>query len=72
MNGADLARVLVWAGIGLIVLGLIVRLGAPMGLGRLPGDLRWDSGNVRVYAPIMTCLVLSVIVTLAVNLFTRR
>ena len=72
MGAGDLARLLMLAGIGLIVLGVVVRVGAPLGLGRLPGDLRWDSDRVQVYAPIMTCIVLSLVLTLLLNLFSRR
>ena len=72
MTAGELARLLVFAGVGLIVLGLLVRIGAPLGLGRLPGDVRWESGNVRVFAPIMTCVLLSLALTLLLNLFTRR
>jgi hypothetical protein len=41
-------------------------------LGRLPGDLNFDIGNVHISAPIVTCLLLSVLFSLFVNLFARR
>lgn len=38
-------------------------------LGRLPGDLRWESGNVRVYFPIATCIVISLLLSAAMWLW---
>ncbi len=67
-------------GKGLILLGLmiiVVGVGfmfidrVPF-LGRLPGDLRFQWKNVTVYAPVVTCLVLSLILTVLLNLFFRR
>ena len=58
------------AGKLLVVVGLLVALAglAVWGLGRagfrgMPGDIRYESGNVRFYFPVVTCIVLSVILT---------
>jgi hypothetical protein len=40
-------------------------------LGRLPGDIRVERGNWRFYFPIATSLLISVILTLLLNLFRR-
>ena len=62
----------------LMIIGVIVLLvGAALqfapGLvnwfGRLPGDLRFGSGNTRVFIPITSMRVVSIILTLIVNLF---
>ena len=37
--------------------------------GRLPGDLRFESGNTRVFIPLTSMILLSVVVTIIVNLF---
>jgi hypothetical protein len=59
-------------GLGLAVLGgLVVLLGRIMDLGNLPGDLLYEGENVRVYVPIATMIVLSVVLTLLVNLALR-
>ena len=47
-------------------------LGERFGLGRLPGDLVWRRKNTTVYFPIVTSLVLSVVLTLLLNLLFRR
>jgi len=72
MNATDLGRLLLYMGLGLAVLGgLVVLLGRIMDLGNLPGDLLYEGENVRVYVPIATMIVLSVVLTLLVNLALR-
>lgn len=66
-----MGRFLVIAGIVLVVLGIAWPLIAKLGLGRLPGDIVWERGNTRVYVPIVTSLVLSVVLSLALYLFSR-
>jgi hypothetical protein len=51
---------LVIAGIGLI---WVLALNLP-GLGRLPGDIVIERGNSRFYFPIVTCVVISVVLSL--------
>jgi len=63
--------VLVWVGVGLVVLGVAVRAGALSWFGRLPGDIRVESGGTRVFIPITSMLLVSVVATLLVNLFQR-
>jgi len=52
------------AGIALVVIGLLLMVGSRFGLGRLPGDMVYKGKNVTIYFPIVTCLVISVVVTL--------
>jgi hypothetical protein len=69
----ELGRTLVVVG-GLVVLvGLALMLmpGVPW-LGKLPGDILVKRERFTVYFPLVTCLVLSVVLTLLVNLFFRR
>ena len=66
-----MGRYLIIAGIVLLLAGLAWPLIAKLGLGRLPGDITWQRGNTRVYFPLMTCLILSVILSLALYLFRR-
>jgi uncharacterized protein HemY len=55
-------KVLVVIGLLIAGLGLLVMLGVP--LGRLPGDIYYRRGNTTIAFPIMTCLVLSVLLSL--------
>jgi hypothetical protein len=58
-----------------MVLGLLLWLGRSLGvgfLGRRPGDLRFGGRNVVIYVPLATSLLLSVLLTLLVNLLSRK
>jgi hypothetical protein len=69
----DLGRTLVLLGLLLTAAGLIMwLLGALPFVGRLPGDISIERGNFRLYAPIATCLLISLILTVMLNLFARR
>lgn len=72
MNLSDIGRLLVGAGIVLAVLGAVFALAGRAGLGKLPGDLSFGSDNVRVYVPLATCLLISMVATIVLNLFLRR
>jgi hypothetical protein len=69
---ADVGRMVLVAGLVLAAVGVLLIVGGQLGLGRLPGDLRFGRGNVRIFVPLATSLVLSLILTLALNLFLRR
>lgn len=62
---------LVLAGVGLVVLGLLVYSGALSWFGRLPGDLRWEGEHTRVYVPFASMLLLSVLLSLLVFVLRR-
>ncbi len=66
-----MGRLLIYAGVVLIVIGLIVSF-VPVRFGRLPGDIVARGRNTTFYFPIVTCLILSVILTLISWLFSRR
>lgn len=70
----NIGRLLVLLGVGVALLGgLILLLGRLPGLdlGRLPGDFSWESGNVKIFFPLGTMLLLSLVLTLLVNLLLR-
>jgi len=68
----DLGRALLLVGGVLVALGLLLTLGARLpGGGRLPGDVVYRKGNFTFYFPLVTCIVLSVVVTLLLRIFKR-
>ena len=71
MEPSSLGRVLIVVGLLIVGLGLLLLVGG-LGLGRLPGDLAFRRGSVRVYFPLATCLLLSLLATLVLGLFSRR
>jgi len=64
-----MGRLLIAAGIVLVVAGLAVQFGLP--LGRLPGDIVIRRGNATFYFPIVTCIVVSVVLTIIGALIRR-
>ena len=69
MKSAGLMLVL--AGAVLVVLGLLVYSGALSWFGRLPGDLRWEGEHTRVYFPLVSMLLLSVLLSLLAFVLRR-
>lgn len=66
-------RLLIGAGVLLALVGVVLLLiGRVPFLGRLPGDFLFQRGPVTVYVPLGTSLVLSILLTLALNIFLRR
>lgn len=59
-------------GVIVVLVGLAAMAGLLGWVGRLPGDLRYGNGNVRVFAPFATMILLSVVLTIVLNLFVRR
>lgn len=64
-------KLLILAGLALIALGLLWMIGERFGLGRLPGDMIFERGNLRVYFPLATSLLLSVALSLLLWFLNR-
>jgi membrane protein DedA with SNARE-associated domain len=71
MSHGDLGRLLVGAGALLVVLGLVVWAGGLTWFGRLPGDIRIARDTVRVYIPLVSMLVVSVVLSLLLYVARR-
>jgi hypothetical protein len=69
----SLAKILVLMGVVFLVLGGLAFLAARLGLvpGRLPGDIRLVSGNLSCVFALGTSLLLSIILTVLLNLVIR-
>lgn len=67
------ARLLILVGLAFIVIGglvyLVARTGLP--LGRLPGDIRIERDNFSCFFPLATSILLSIILTVVLNLVVR-
>jgi len=72
VNWIDVGRFLIIAGTVVIIVGVLFLLADKFPLGRLPGDLHFGAGRVRIYLPIATCILLSIVITLVVNFFSRK
>ncbi len=68
--GAGIGKLMILIGIIFIVLGGIFWLAPNIPfLGKLPGDIDYKSGNFRFYFPVVTCIILSILLTILLNLF---
>ena len=72
MNWIEMGRFLIVAGTVIVVIGLVFMISDKLPLGRLPGDLQLGSGRFKVYIPIVTSVLLSIVVTVVVNFFSRK
>jgi len=68
----EVGKFLTIIGIAIVVLGIILWSGIGAGfLGKLPGDLRIERGNSVFYFPIVTCIIISIVLSLIFSLFRR-
>jgi len=72
VTGAELGKLLLIVAAALAVVGLLLMFGSRIGLGHLPGDLRLGRGSTRVYIPLATSLLISIVLTVLLNVFLRR
>jgi len=69
----DIGRALVVFGAVIVLVGVLLMFaGKVPWIGKLPGDIVVRKGNFTVYAPLMTGLILSILLTLILNLWARR
>ena len=70
---AELGKAMVAIGLVIVVVGAILLLGQRAGLplGRLPGDFAWRGRNVRVFFPLGTSILLSILLSAILYLIAR-
>lgn len=68
----EIGRILVVIGLVLVVVGGLAMLGVRLPFGRLPGDIAIEGERGGFYLPIATMIVISIVLTVLVNLFLRR
>lgn len=68
----ELGKALLALAAMIALLGVILLLISRYGLGRLPGDIVIRRGGFRLYAPVGLSVLLSLLLTLVLNLFSRR
>ena len=69
-----MGRAIIALGVLLVLVGIAIEFGPrlPFRVGRLPGDIYIHGKNTTFYFPIVTCILLSVVLTLVMWLFNRR
>ena len=69
----EIGKLLLGLGLALVVIGAVLILAGRTGvlMGRLPGDFVFRSRHATVYFPLVTCLVISVVLTLVIYVISR-
>jgi len=69
----ETGRIIILIGVLIVLVGLvIVFFGNKLTwIGNLPGDIRIERGNTRIYFPIVTMILASIVLTIIINLFRR-
>ena len=66
----EIGKLLVFIGLAIMLVGALLWCGVGKGwLGQLPGDVNYSRGNFSFHFPIITCIVLSILVTVILRLF---
>lgn len=67
-----MGKFLIIAGIVLVIIGLVIQSGVKFPFpGKLPGDIVIDRGNFKMYFPITTSILLSIVITLILYLVNK-
>jgi DUF2905 family protein len=64
-------RALIATGVVILLLGLLWPWLSKLGLGRLPGDIRIETENSVFYFPVMTCIIISVVLSVVLSLIRK-
>jgi hypothetical protein len=67
----DAGKVLLVVGLALALIGAVFVVGSRFGLGHAPGDISVTGGNVSFFFPVVTCIVVSVGLTIVINVILR-
>ena len=68
-NEIIMQKSLIILGIVILVIGLLYPYIKKIGLGQLPGDVIFKTGNSTFLFPVVTCIIISVVLTIIFNLF---
>jgi hypothetical protein len=71
MSTPSAGPIIVMAGVALVLIGLLVWWGGLSWFGRLPGDIRIERESVHVYIPLVSMFLVSVVLSLILNLLRR-
>jgi hypothetical protein len=73
MSLEPIARILMIVGVSLFVIGGLIYLLSRLGINlfQLPGDIRFQSGNVTCLVPLVSTILLSIVLTLILNIVIR-
>jgi ribose/xylose/arabinose/galactoside ABC-type transport system permease subunit len=67
----DVQRFLIGLGLVILVTGIMGPILSRIGLGRLPGDIMFQRGGATFYFPVVTCIIISIVLSALFWLFNR-
>lgn len=69
----NLGKTIIFIGLALVVIGAALTIAGKLGLpfGKLPGDITYQRKNVTIFAPLGSMLILSLVISLILNIFSR-
>lgn len=71
MYFSEIGRFLLVAGVSIAIVGVLFLLSDKLPIGQLPLDININKGNFKISFPLMTCILLSIVLTIAVNFFSK-
>lgn len=67
---SDIGKLLIYLGLIMVVVGILIHFGGKfLPLGRLPGDIHYQSGNSSFHFPIVSCILISIVLNIILRLF---
>jgi uncharacterized membrane protein required for colicin V production len=67
----EFGKLLIVLGIAIVAIGVLLSLGLGNWMGKLPGDVRIERGHSAFYFPIVTCIIISIVLSLIFSFFRR-
>jgi len=71
MYFSEIGRFLLIAGVSITIVGVLFLLSDKLPIGQLPLDININQGNFKFSFPIMTCILISIVLTVVVNFFSK-
>jgi uncharacterized membrane protein required for colicin V production len=68
---SELGKILVVMGAVIVLIGILLWTGLGNWMGKLPGDIRIERSHSAFYFPIVTCIIISIVLSLLFSLFRR-
>ncbi|MGR3303127.1 MAG: DUF2905 domain-containing protein [Candidatus Scalindua sp.] len=69
----DIGKIIIFFGLLLVVVGFVFMLGSKLPfIGKLPGDIAIERQNYSFYFPVTTCIIISIILSFILWLFSKR
>lgn len=72
MQFTEVGRFLITAGLVILAVGFLFLVADKLPIGRLPGDFNVEKNGFKIFIPITTCILVSVVITLIVNFLSSK